>query len=367
MVISLVLITLLLFLTIIHLTDQFAYSVNADNTTCTITGIGTIKETNIIIPDSIDGYSVTSIGANAFYECKSFTSITIPDSVTSIGDSAFSACMSLKEVIIPNSVIEIGQGAFRDNFALQTVVVGNKVKQLSASIFSECSALQQVTFVENSSITHISESAFRSCSFTNIILPNSVEVIEYGAFANATNLTHITIPSSIRILENDIFNNCLNLKNIVIEAVIPPEIYSYTLDGITGDCVIYVQPSSVESYKMATNWSLYADQIFLNLTKVKKDTFIGSTVITKDGRYGNLNWNTALFELGKAYFIEDTPFNVYVEYGEPYPLIPITFLAQDNKEYIVDFISYDKGVLISAADDSEITDGLLVNFYSAKE
>ena len=36
-------------------------------------------------------YSVTSIGYEAFYECSSLTSITIPNSVTSIGDEAFSA------------------------------------------------------------------------------------------------------------------------------------------------------------------------------------------------------------------------------------------------------------------------------------
>ncbi len=66
--------------------SQAGYTTN--NGTITITrymGSGGL----VIIPETINGLPVTSIGDYAFFECYGLTSITIPEGVTSIGDSAF--------------------------------------------------------------------------------------------------------------------------------------------------------------------------------------------------------------------------------------------------------------------------------------
>lgn len=51
-----------------------------------------------VIPSEIGGVAVTSIGFNAFYDCGSLTSVTIPGSVTSIGKDAFSFCSNLTSI-----------------------------------------------------------------------------------------------------------------------------------------------------------------------------------------------------------------------------------------------------------------------------
>ena len=74
----------------------------------------------VVIPESVEfkgiSHSVTSIGEQAFSDCKDLTSVTIPNSVTSIGEGAFSSCSGLTSVTIPNSVTSIGSYAFQACF-----------------------------------------------------------------------------------------------------------------------------------------------------------------------------------------------------------------------------------------------------------
>ena len=65
------------------------------------------SDENVIIPDG-----VTSIGAGAFFDCRSLKSITIPEGVTSIGAGAFFCCHSLESITIPESLTSIEYEAF---------------------------------------------------------------------------------------------------------------------------------------------------------------------------------------------------------------------------------------------------------------
>ena len=56
--------------------------------------------------------TITSIGKNAFRDCTSLASVTIPNGVTSIGGQAFDGCSSLASITIPDSVTSIGNYAF---------------------------------------------------------------------------------------------------------------------------------------------------------------------------------------------------------------------------------------------------------------
>ena len=88
---------------------------------------------------------VTSIGDNAFYNCKNLTSVTIGNSVTSIGEYAFYGCKLLTSVTIPDSVASIGDYAFSNCTGLTSVTIPDSVTSIGDGAFDYCTGLTSVT------------------------------------------------------------------------------------------------------------------------------------------------------------------------------------------------------------------------------
>ena len=80
----------------------------------TITGHDGEISGELVIPETLGGYPVTSIGDYAFSGCTGLTSITIPDSVGSIDRYAFYGCTGLTNITIPDSVVIIWGSAFEN-------------------------------------------------------------------------------------------------------------------------------------------------------------------------------------------------------------------------------------------------------------
>ena len=226
--------------------------------------IGNCTDTDIVLPNTYNGLPVTNIPEYAFYNCKTLTSITIPNFVTNIGNGAFADCTSLSEMIIESSVqttirntafdncnslstiiirgnvpyyyfknlpnlttvvlddgvVQVGEdhyssNTFKDCASLTNVTISNTVTFIGWEAFSNCTALTSVTIPD--SVVVIGSSAFHNCtSLENIVIPNSVIKIQGGAFANCTSLTDITLPNSLVDIGGNAFWSCSGLTNIVI-------------------------------------------------------------------------------------------------------------------------------------------------------
>jgi len=127
----------------------FDYTIT--NNEVTITGLSGIWEAlddpvknYLVIPKSIEGMAVTSIGSSAFFGCRNLALITIADSVTSIGDSVFTACISLKSITIPNMVISIGSNAFSLCLSLASITIPDSVTSIGDGAFAHCVSLLSV-------------------------------------------------------------------------------------------------------------------------------------------------------------------------------------------------------------------------------
>lgn len=264
--------------------------------------------TSIIIPDS-----VRTIGRMAFYGCYKLTSVTIPNSVTTIEGAAFGQCSSLQEFngkfvsedgrcliidgtlkafapvglteyTIPNSITTIGERVFQFCDDLTSVTVPNGITTIGELAFGKCSRLTSVNIPDG--VTSIGEFAFFECtklesvnipdgvttigmhtfdsckSLTNIAIPNSVTTIGEEAFYDCQSLKSVTIPNSVTEIGKWAFNRCYRLTSVYCEATTPPSLGgSDVFYGNASSRTIYVPEESVNAYKSATNWSVYASAI----------------------------------------------------------------------------------------------------------
>lgn len=167
-----------------------------DDGTCSISGAGNCTDLDIVIPEYIDGYKVTSIGNYAFSNRSNITSIVIPESVTSIGDYAFHWCSGLTEVVIPNSVTSIGDYAFYWCANLTSIVIPDSVTSIGDFAFENCCSITSI--VVPNKLTKIGCCTFSSCkSLTTIVINHTVEAIMSWGLSNCSNLTSIIFTGTI--------------------------------------------------------------------------------------------------------------------------------------------------------------------------
>lgn len=158
-----------------------------------ITGADPKPVGTLVVPDKIDGYSVTSIGWEAFRNCKGLTSVTIPVGVTHI-DYAFLECAELESVKLPSSLKSIGYGTFARCTKLTSLEIPEGVTSIDADAFNGCSVLKSVVIPD--SLTSIGDRAFIGCQgLTSVRIPAKVTSIGEGVFGCCSGLKQINVAS----------------------------------------------------------------------------------------------------------------------------------------------------------------------------
>jgi hypothetical protein len=204
------------------------FTLNEDGESYRVTGIGTCTDKDITVPSIYNGKPVTRVGARAFANCTSITSITFPTSVTIIDERVFLSCTSLKSVEIPSSVISIGEYAFGicDSLTNITVSADNEYyRSIDGNLYSEdgrtliryTQGKKDTSFTIPDSVTIIGDGAINRCPFLiSIEIPNGVTSIGSAAFEHCTSLSSIEIPNGVITIGGNAFAHCASLGSVVI-------------------------------------------------------------------------------------------------------------------------------------------------------
>lgn len=259
----------------------------------------------LVIPDTVNDFSVTSIEDDAFYLCESLTSVAIPDSVTHmtanpfafcfalneirvspdhpvfaaidgvlffkpdktlvcypagltaetydipngilrIGDEAFCVCGSLSSITIPDSVTSIGDSAFRF-CSMPSITIPESVTDIGDGAFYYCESLSSITIPN--SVTSICDETFWECHYlTSVIIPDSVASIGDFAFADCFSLSSVAIPESVARIGDCAFSGCVSLTSVTLPASVP----GLVLEDVFGDVsnITFTVPRGSESAKL---------------------------------------------------------------------------------------------------------------------
>lgn len=268
--------------------------------------------------------NVTTIGSSAFYGCSSLCDITLPTQVTSIGEDAFNRCYSLTNIVLPKSLTAIQKSTFANCNALTDITIGDSVVLIDDNAFESCTSLQSITIPEK--VATMGMSVFYNCSKLNSItvspnnknlcsvdgvlfnydkttlikypmgktesvytIPDTVVSIESGAFSQCSSLTDIQIPDSVKLIQYGAFYGTTYLDTIIANStdyVILGNgiLYSYVgedtnlvvPDGVVSICK-YVFDNNVVSVTLPNSLEYITDGAFLDYNSALKDIYYNGT------------------------------------------------------------------------------------------
>lgn len=219
------------------------------------------------------------IEVDAFYNCSSLKSITIPNTVIWIGMDAFYGCTGLERIevdkdnpryksegnclltkdgrtllagcknsVIPDGVTTIELNAFHGCTGLTNIIIPDSVTEIKRGAFDVCGSLESITIPD--SVTKIGKRAFRACSsLKSISIPNGLSSIGAEVFHRCSSLESITIPDGVTYVDSWTFGGCSSLKSIIIPDGVT-EIGNYAFYGCSGLESITI-PDSVTSIGMS--------------------------------------------------------------------------------------------------------------------
>ena len=250
--------------------EGLAFVLKEDDT-YEVSGIGTYKKTDLVIPATYRGKAVTSIGENAFKDCSDLTSLSfVEDSrLVSIGKWSFGDCIGLKSITLPTSLTTIESCAFYGCKEFESIAIPEGVTNIGGDAFTGCRKLISITLPKG--VTIVESATFYGCyGLTSIDIPKDVTTIGNRAFAFCEDLRFVTLDreSKLSIIAFNAFHYCESLEEIFIPATVT-SIGSKAFFNCKKLCAIYygataeqkqeIKIDADNEYLISATWYYYSE------------------------------------------------------------------------------------------------------------
>ena len=234
------------------------------------------------------------IGYGMFQDLARLQSIMLPLTAKRVDEQAFKNCSSLATITIPASASAIGQSDGCTSLSSIQVSAANKYFKSIDGVLFNADATKIIWFPLGkdgnytlpSSVESIGEYAFRNCRITSFTMPDDITEIGMGAFYGSSVET-VTLSNNLATIPQATFQQCRKLKcihigsetsligeyvfdgcplsDIYIAAAIPPVCYNATFNSsypLLKSCTLHVPESSLARYRAHKKWGN-----FENITK----------------------------------------------------------------------------------------------------
>ena len=243
---------------------------------------------DIVIPETVNGYTVEGIWEFAFDGCTNLKSVTLPSTIKTIGAYAFWGC-SITEITIPSSVEVIGDYGLSGNNLkkviledgsktlkvgygrsdgngyplfggnalqqLEEAYVGRRVESQWPDLFHGNETLKKLTLSDN--VLSVPDSYCESCpNLETVVLGKNINNIGNAAFFGCEKLSSINLPQGLISIGVASFEHCGALTNVTLPSTLKTIGIEAFYDAALQELTIPASVDEIGDYALVTQNTL---------------------------------------------------------------------------------------------------------------
>ncbi len=233
-----------------------------------------------------DNSALLSIGANAFANCDSIETLTLPAGVTTIGEKAFYSCDNLNTLNLPATLTVFNASMVESCYKLATIAIngeGEYYQAVDGVLFSADGKTliyypvgrTDTEYTVPAGVETIAPYAFANNDvLESVLLPAGLKTIGERAFFACGELTTVAIPNTVTLIDAYAFSNCSYLETLTFEAD--------GTEGLTIGNNAFYYTSYLEAVELPARLTTLGDNVFYS-SGLESVTFAQNSQLTVMG------------------------------------------------------------------------------------